>query len=513
MPLTSYSSDEALQHIKQNRFAFWPQRGEGNRIEPIARLRIDAKFTIEPNSSIFTVGSCFARTVESFLISAGFKVPMREIFLNPAFVNLQAELINNYSTPSIYNEFNWALNDEDHFDQKLHFFEIENGLFIDLHLGMTLKPQPISLLEERRRIVRQAYRRVLDCQTIILTLGLSEVWFDSLAGCYLNHMPARAALDLAPDRFRLQVLSYDEVREYIFKTLDLLYERCPEKPRIILTVSPVPLTATFRPIDVAVANSYTKSVLRTVAEEAISKYEGISYYPGYESVLLSNRDRTWMSDQVHVTNDVIAVQVVRMLQAYAPHVKITDYESLAEAEIVEKSKSAMPALEARLFFQEYGEKFNGNQDFLVEYIKHLLLISENYKATMMCRELTRTDQEADFLKAKCLRLNGQPEEALKLLEGWLGPNQRTYALWDEIVRDASLSKNLPLALRLVDQWCTHMPFTAHLALVGAAKILAATDTEAARGLYRRALERNPEDKAAQDGLQQLAKTVSLETAV
>ncbi len=46
----------------------------------------------------------------------------------------------------------------------------------------------------------------------------------------------------------------------------LLDQVCPRDYRLILTISPVPLSATFTPSDVAVANSYSKSVLRAAVE-------------------------------------------------------------------------------------------------------------------------------------------------------------------------------------------------------------------------------------------------------
>jgi len=54
--------------------------------------------------------------------------------------------------------------------------------------------------------------------------------------------------------------------------------------RIILTVSPVPLVATFTDTNVLVASSYSKSVLRAVCGEIDSRYQHVQYFPSYEII-------------------------------------------------------------------------------------------------------------------------------------------------------------------------------------------------------------------------------------
>jgi hypothetical protein len=85
---------------------------------------------------------------------------------------------------------------------------------------------------------------------------------------------------------------------------------------VILTVSPVPLAATFTGRDVLVANMYSKSVLRAVAEEIRARFDFVDYFPSYESVMLSPRATTWEEDGVHVADAAVAVNVRRMVEAY-----------------------------------------------------------------------------------------------------------------------------------------------------------------------------------------------------
>ena len=54
--------------------------------------------------------------------------------------------------------------------------------------------------------------------------------------------------------------------------------------RILLTVSPVPLTATASTQHVLAATVYSKSVLRAAAGELYSLHQDVDYFPSYEIV-------------------------------------------------------------------------------------------------------------------------------------------------------------------------------------------------------------------------------------
>ena len=54
--------------------------------------------------------------------------------------------------------------------------------------------------------------------------------------------------------------------------------------KIILTVSPVPLVATYENRHVLVSTTYSKSALRVAAEEVASKLENVWYFPSYEII-------------------------------------------------------------------------------------------------------------------------------------------------------------------------------------------------------------------------------------
>src|SRR5215510_6563682 len=102
MPLFVLSGADAVASRKTNPVATWGDRNAPNRVEPIATPAFKVPFRLEPGERIFTVGSCFARNVETELMKRGFQIPMRELFKRPEFAKLELTIINNFGTPSIY---------------------------------------------------------------------------------------------------------------------------------------------------------------------------------------------------------------------------------------------------------------------------------------------------------------------------------------------------------------------------------------------------------------------------
>ena len=80
-----------------------------------------------------------------------------------------------------------------------------------------------------------------------------------------------------------------------------LIERHNPNARIIVTVSPVSLSATFSDRDVVVANCFSKSMLRTCAEAWKQRHpDRITYFPSYGSATLSDRATAYADDGMHI---------------------------------------------------------------------------------------------------------------------------------------------------------------------------------------------------------------------
>jgi tetratricopeptide (TPR) repeat protein len=318
MPLEVISSSQALHNIRTNAHFRWPKRGAGdNRIEPIASPAFTPGFSFRPGCEIFTIGSCFARNIEAALESLGFRISNRRFFAEAGDAASDGWALNNYGVPAIYNEIAWALG-ELPYSPDDNLVEIRPGLHADLHLSAPVgaPPEPRETVLARRRRLLAMTRSILTADVLVVTLGLAEVWRDSRSGLYLNAKPPTPALVAEPERFELHILSHDDVREYLDRTFELIFRRCRPDMNVILTLSPVPLSATFTGGDVAVANQYSKSVLRAAVEAVVRRHDRVDYFPSYESVILSDRARAWEDDLTHVRWELIDHNVSRMIAAY-----------------------------------------------------------------------------------------------------------------------------------------------------------------------------------------------------
>ncbi len=117
----------------------------------------------------------------------------------------------------------------------------------------------------------------------IFTLGLTEAWVDKRTGRVFPTAPGTIAGDFDPGIYEFKNFSYDEIRADFVEFLDLVRARNPDL-KIILTVSPVPLTATATDNHVLVATTYSKSVLRAVAGSLADAYPDVDYFPSYEMI-------------------------------------------------------------------------------------------------------------------------------------------------------------------------------------------------------------------------------------
>jgi tetratricopeptide (TPR) repeat protein len=494
MPLVAISSQEAFRTRKSNPEAVWPERGENNRLEPIARLRMDLPFRAEPGSSILTVGlSCFARQVESILRERGFTVPVRDLMESPEYEGVPDEVFNIYGIGSLHNELAWALDPQQPYLPAEHFVELQPGRFVDVHLGWSIRPVKWEVAARRRDAIANAYRIGAACETIWLNLAISEVWFDTVTGLYLNHTPRHALLRACPRRFELHVLSYEEVRQYLFKSLELLQRGRSTPPNVILTISPVPLASTHRDMDVAVANSFCKSALRTAAEEASIRYPFVAYCPTYEAMMLSDRQRAWMENQVHVTPEIVAVQAHRAVDALTGGTRHRAYETLSLPEAIECLRSPSDEAEVPQLLSACAAKFGEDPDFALEHGRYLLRMRQYEEALDVFRRAGNS-MGVRILRSRCLRALGRAHAARTLLADAAHPRQKIDGVWAELVAVQVSLGNVFAAVALVERWAKATRGALSRAYLLGGRMLMELDVQKAIELFEKGMELDPGDE-------------------
>lgn len=309
-------AEEAFATSAGNPAAKWPARGGPRLGGSIAFPEPRPSFRLYPNDTVMTIGSCFARNIESYLATLGFDMPMLS-FRAPRdeWPDPPNGILNKYTPEAILNELRFALEPDYPLSADDHFVEIAVDRFIDLHLP---SPSAVSLERARsRRLEIQALFKdsVERADVVVLTLGLIEAWWDAEKETFIDLTPPRRAVARYPNRFFFRVLDYNHVMTTLIRTVDLLQSVGATK-RILITTSPVPLERTFTGRDVIVANAYSKSLLRVAAQDLANLRDSIDYFPSYESVISGDPKHVWDDDLRHVPHYVVGPIVIRMIGHY-----------------------------------------------------------------------------------------------------------------------------------------------------------------------------------------------------
>jgi hypothetical protein len=310
---------------KENDFDTWSarsyeanaaaSRNASNRIwQDSVNIGIKPKFTIRPSEEVFAIGSCFAREIEEALAESGFAVPTfcDDLFEHPLLRYPDKEkaeaarlrprsYLNRYNTMSMYEEFRHLLGLAPEIESGQLIYPLEKRAAADLHYSQALPQRTQDEALQRRALVRDYLGRALRrCSVFIVTLGLAEVWFDTIAGRYLNNTPGPRVMEAHADRLEVHLTTFELHLRALRQVHDLLTAELKHAFRIVVTVSPVPLEKTFFDQDVITTNIYSKSMLRAVAHEFASGYMNVDYFPSYEMVVYSPAEGSWVWDRRHV---------------------------------------------------------------------------------------------------------------------------------------------------------------------------------------------------------------------
>jgi len=248
------------------------------------------------------MGSCFARGLESGL--AQHKIAVESAA--PEFAKLQPAkkevspltFINKYNTHSILNELRWALDPGAEFPRE-SIVQLTKTTCDDPHTAPALEFADLEETLERRALMQAVTKRIKNCRAVIFTLGLAEVWRDVKANVFVNRTPVSSYLRTEQDRYEFHLTSFIENWAHLEAIHALLTQYGRPDVHIIVTVSPVPLMNTFSTMDIVVANTWAKSLLRAVAHKWAAAHLNIDYFPSYEIVQNSDRAAVWEPDRRH----------------------------------------------------------------------------------------------------------------------------------------------------------------------------------------------------------------------
>lgn len=137
-------------------------------------------------------------------------------------------------------------------------------------------------LASRSAMLLGLRRAIEAADVLVFTMGLTEGW-ETVQGQALAACPGTAGGRFDPDHHRFVTYRAAAIRQDLDASLARMQAINP-KLRLLLTVSPVPLTATASGAHVLVATQHSKAVLRAVAGELAADRDDVDYFPAYEVI-------------------------------------------------------------------------------------------------------------------------------------------------------------------------------------------------------------------------------------
>ncbi|MGH1329550.1 MAG: GSCFA domain-containing protein [Paracoccaceae bacterium] len=256
------------------------------------------KFPIKAETKVATAGSCFAQHIGRYLRQSGVEV-------------LDCEPAPSGLTPAQAKRFNFGIYSarygniytprqmvellQDVIDLRLDEALVweRGGRYYDA-LRPGVEPEGCESVAEVLALREYHLSRVggmlARADVFVFTLGLTEAWMDTELGRVYAIAPGVIAGEYAPERHVFHNFTHPELIADLEKMRTLLQMIQPEI-KLLLTVSPVPLTATASDEHVLAATTWSKSTLRAAAGAFSDAYEDVDYFPSYEIVT------TWAAPQ------------------------------------------------------------------------------------------------------------------------------------------------------------------------------------------------------------------------
>ena len=251
----------------------------------------ERKFEIGPEDRIATAGSCFAQHINGALRSRGYRV--MDVEPGPPWLHKAVAGAHGYGLFSarygnIYTArqllqlareaFGEAKPSELAWERDGRYYDTQRpGVDPD---GMESIAEVRAVRDDHLDRVRELFSTM---DVLIFTLGLTEAWTDTAGTTVFPTAPGTIAGAWNPDRYQFRSFSHAEVLAHV-RGFQALIARHNPGLRIILTVSPVPLTATASGQHVLAATTYSKAVLRAAAGELAAGDDHIDYFPSYEMI-------------------------------------------------------------------------------------------------------------------------------------------------------------------------------------------------------------------------------------
>lgn len=168
---------------------------------------------------------------------------------------------------------------------------------------------------ERTKHLAAVRRMFEDADWLIFTLGLTEAWRSTIDGAVYPIAPGVAAGSYEPGRYEFVNFGAHAVQRDLAKFIDLVGQRNPTC-RFILTVSPVPLVATYENRHVLTSTTCSKAILRVACDEVERMYKNVTYFPSYEIITAQANGGAYYADDLREVTELGVSHVMRVFRKH-----------------------------------------------------------------------------------------------------------------------------------------------------------------------------------------------------
>ena len=303
-------------------YCFWsrsmPSLPPG-RIDPVTRSDC-----ITASDKVATIGSCFAQHISRRISELGLNYYVAES--GPADLSPAERLKENYGVFSArYGNVYTVRQCLQLFDRAFDAFapmedawEHPQGGVVDPfrpQISRSAFETVEDLREDRAGHLRAVREMFTGCDWLVFTLGLTEAWRSKLDGSVYPIAPGVAGGHFDDARHEFVNFGIDEVRRDLRALIEKLRHVNPTV-KILLTVSPVALAATFERRHVLTSTVLSKSILRVAAEEAQQDFKDVIYFPSYEIITSAASCGRYYDDDLRQVNKLGVDHVMRVFEQH-----------------------------------------------------------------------------------------------------------------------------------------------------------------------------------------------------
>ena len=289
----------------------WPPPG---RIDPVTRSA-----EIRPDTKVSTMGSCFAQHLAKHIKSSGLNYHVTENA--PSGMTTEQAQERNYGVFSArYGNVYTVRQAVQLFDRAFGSFMPKDDVwprgerFVDAFRPQ-IEPEGFPSPDDVRAAASDhlaCVRRVFtESEWLVFTLGLTEAWRSRMDGAIYPIAPGVAGGSFDPTLHEYVNFTAAEVQADLGLFITRIRHINPTL-RILLTVSPVPLIATYEPRHVWVSTTFSKSALRVAADVAERSFDDVIYFPSYEIITSPAAGGSYYADDLRQVTETGVKHVMRV---------------------------------------------------------------------------------------------------------------------------------------------------------------------------------------------------------